>query len=154
MDYLKQVSNEVRKYSLTSKVAVPELSAALLIAINEASMLQIDLVLNIYSDFSKSAVPGAVIGNALEICLNSAFEAISVQEIQDRRRLEVVFAESEQEYTCRLLFPEPLMLDLKGFEATLEPAVKMLGPYGGALDLAIANNSVEIFFTLPRQGFE
>jgi hypothetical protein len=154
MDYLKQVSNEVAKYSHTSKVTIPELSAALLIAINEAAMLQIELVLSINSDLAKCAVPGAVVSNALEICLNSAFETIAMQEIEERRRLEVVFAEREQEYTCRLLFPEPLLADLKRFEATLVPAVEMLSPYGGALDLALANNGVKIFFTLPRQGFE
>lgn len=154
VDYLKQVSNEVVKYSLTSKVAIPELGAALLIVINEAAMLQIELVLSINSDLAKCAVPGSVVSNALEICLNSAFETVSVQESGERRRLEVEFAESEQEYTCRLLFPEPLPVDLKRFEAALEPAVAMLSPYGGSLGLAIANKSVEIFFTLPRQGFE
>ncbi|TEB16449.1 sensory histidine kinase DcuS [Pelotomaculum sp. FP] len=151
MDYLNQVCIEIAQYSKTARVAIPELTAALIIAINDAAMYQIELVLNITSDLSESAVPGPVVGEVLELCLRSAFETMSAPEIVDRR-IEVVLGESERKYTCRLLFPEPLLADLSRFESALIPAGALLSPYGGRLNLAVANNGIEIFFTLPRQG--
>lgn len=150
MDYLNQVCVEIAQYSKTARVAIPELTAALIIAINDAAMYQIELVLNITSDLSESAVPGPVVGEVLELCLSSAFETMSAPEIVDRR-IEVVLGESERKYTCRLLFPEPLLADLSRFETALIPAGELLSPYGGRLNLALANNGIEIFFTLPRQ---
>ncbi|HBC91427.1 MAG TPA: histidine kinase [Pelotomaculum sp.] len=150
MDYLNQVCVEIAQYSKTARVAIPELTAALIIAINDAAMYQIELVLNITSDLSESAVPGPVVGEVLELCLSSAFETMSAPEIVDRR-IEVVLGESERKYTCRLLFPEPLLADLSRFETALIPAGELLSPYGGRLNLAVANNGIEIFFTLPRQ---
>ncbi|MDD4238090.1 MAG: Spo0B domain-containing protein [Desulfotomaculaceae bacterium] len=152
MDYLNQVCMEMVQYSKTARVAIPELSAALIIAINDAAMYQIELVLNITSDLSESAVPGPVVGEVMEICINSAFETMSAPEFEDRR-IEVAFGESERKYTCRLLFPEPLLADLSHFENRLIPAGGLLSPYGGHLNLAVANNGIEIFFTLPRQEF-
>ena len=151
MDYLNQVCMEIAKFSKVSRVAIPELTAALIIAINDAAMYQIELELNISSDLSECAVPGPVVGEVLERCLNSAFETMSAPEIGDRR-IEVVFGESERKYTCRLLFPEPLLADLSRFENELIPVGELLNPYGGRLNLAVANNGIEIFFSLPRQG--
>lgn len=152
MDYLNQVCMEMVQYSKTARVAIPEVTAALLIAINDAAMYQIELVLNITSDLKESAVPGPVVGELLEICLGSAFETMSAPEIENRR-IEVILDESERRYTCRLLFPEPLLADLSAFESSLAPAGEFLSPYGGRFNLAVANNGIEIFFTLPRQGF-
>lgn len=150
-DYINQVSIEISQYSKTARVAIPELTAALIIAINDAAMCQIELVLNITSEFSKCAVPGPIIANALELCLGSAFDIMSDTEIKDRR-IEVVLGETERKYTCRLLFPEPVLRDLSRLENKLSPAGELISPYGGRLNLAVANNGIEIFFTLPRQG--
>lgn len=152
MDYLNQVCIEMAQFSKTARVAIPELTAALIIALNDAAMYQIELVLNINSDLKESSVPGPVLGEVLELCLDSAFEMMSAPDIKNRR-IEVNFGESDKKYTCRLLFPEPLLADLSSLENALTPAEELISQYGGRMNLAVANNGIEIFFTLPRQGF-
>jgi hypothetical protein len=150
-DYLNQVCMEMVKYSKTARVAMPELTAALIIAINDAAMYQIELELSVTSDLSECTVPGSVVGEVLGLCLDSAFEIMSAPEIENRR-IEVVLSENDRKYICRLLFPEPMLSDLSRFESALVPVADLLSPYGGRLNLAVANNGIEIFFTLPRQG--
>ena len=150
-DYLNQVCMEMVQFSKTSRVAIPELTAALIIGINDAAMFQIELVLTINSDLAECAVPGSVVGEVMELCLGSAFETVASPEIE-QRRVEVILGENEKKYTCRLLFSEPNLTDPSHFESTLTPAGELLSPYGGRLNLAVANNGIEIFFTLPRQG--
>lgn len=152
-DYLNQVCVEMTQFSKTAKVAIPELTAALIIGMNDAAMYQIELVLTINSDLADCAVPGSVVGEVLEMCLGSVFEMMESPEIE-QRRVEVILGESEKKYTCRLLFSEPQLADLSHFEGALSPAGELLSPYGGRLNLAMANNGIEIFFALPRQGFD
>lgn len=153
MDYLNQVCVEMAQYSKTARVVIPELTATLIVALNDAARYQIELVLNINSDFKEITVPGPVVGKVLELCLGSAFEMMSAPEIKNRR-IEVNFSENDRKYTCRLLFPEPLLADLNSLEDALIPAEELISQYDGRMNLAVANNGIEIFFSLPRQGFD
>lgn len=149
-EYIGQIGMEMAQLSKTSRVKIPEVTAALLAGFNDASMSQIELELTINSNLAQCAVPGPVVGEAVERCLNYAFATMASPEAGERR-LEVIFAESEKKYTCCLFFPEPSLEDLDLFEKRLAPVGELLNPYGGRVNLAVANNGIEIFLIFPRK---
>jgi hypothetical protein len=136
--------------SKTARVKVPEVTAALLTSLNDAARLQIELELTVNSDLSHCAAPGPVLGEALERSIGCAFETMAAPEVKERR-LEIIFLESEKKYTCRLLFPESKPADPDLFENGLAPVGELLNPHGGRVNLAVANNGIEIFLTVPRK---
>lgn len=148
-EYIGQVCLEVAQTSKTARLKIPEVTAVLLIGFNEASKKQIELELTVNSNLACCATPGPVVGKALEICMNHAFSTMASPEVGERH-LEIIFAESEKKYICRLLFPEPQPADPGILENGLAPVGDLLNPYGGRVNLAMANGSIEIFLIFPR----
>lgn len=150
-EYIGQVSVEMALMSKTSRVKIPEVTAALLTGFNEASRYQIKLELAVNSNLADCAVPGPVAGEALEHSLNCVIENMASPEIIKERILEVLFTESDKKYTCRLFCPFFRLTDPLRFEKRLAPVGELLAQYGGGAKIAITNNGIEIFLVLPRR---
>lgn len=149
-EYIGQVSMEMAQLSKTARVKAPEVTATLLAGFNNASMSQIELELTVNSNMADCAVPGPVMGEAIERSLSCAFATMASPEVEERH-LEIIFSESEKKHTCRLFFPEPPLADLGLLEKGLAPVGELLNPHGGRVNLAMANNGIEIFLIFPRK---
>ncbi|OPY57786.1 MAG: sensory histidine kinase DcuS [Pelotomaculum sp. PtaU1.Bin035] len=149
-EYIGQVSMEIAQSSKTARIKIPEVTLALLTCLNEAAKCQVEVELTINSNFAGCRVPGYAVGEAIEYSVNCAFEAMSSPEVKGRN-LEIVFNESDKKYTCRILFPEPPQSDMRLFEDRLVFAGELLSPFGGRVNLAIANSGIEIFLYFPRK---
>lgn len=149
-EYIGQISMEMARLSKTARVNSPEVTAALLAGFNEASMSQIELELTVNSNLADCAVPGPVVGEALERSLTCVFATMASPEVE-KRVLEIVFAESEKKYTCRLFFPEPPFADPVLLQNELDPVGELLNPHGGRVNLAMANSVIEICLIFPKR---
>lgn len=149
-EYIGRVSMEMAQYSKTARVNVPEVTAALLTGFNDASVSQVELELTVDSNLAGCAVPGPVLGDALERSLGCVLSAMAISETEGRH-LEVIFSENGKNHVCRLLFPEPQPAGVEHFETELAAVGDLLEPYGGRVNLAMANSSIEIFLTFPRK---
>ena len=152
-EYINQVSMEIAQLSKTAKINVPEVTAALLIAFHDASMSQIELELSIDSNFNECTVPGPVLGEVLAYSLGLVISAMSSPEVVGRR-LEIIVTESEKNCICRLLFPESLLDEPEFFQKGITTISEMLNPYGGRINLAMANSGMEIFLNFPRKNMQ
>jgi len=150
LEYVSQVSREISQSSKTSRVKIPAVTLALLTCLNEAAKYQVEMELTVNSNFADCGVPGHVVGEAIEQSVGYALEAMASTEIV-RNHLEIIFSESEKKYTCRLIFPEPPQTDLQQFEKRLALVGEMLNPHGARVNLAIANNGIEVYLIFPRK---
>lgn len=148
--YIKEISREMAVSSKTSRIENPEVTAALLTGLNEASKYQIMIDVAVDSSLADCAVPGSVLGMALENCFSSFFEVLSPPDIKDKI-LEVLFAQSDNIYTCRLFSQFPQISDQGKFEQSLAQVGELLAQYGGQAKAAFKDGGVEIFFILPRR---
>lgn len=149
-EYIDQVSLEAAQYSKTTQVSIPEVTAALLVGFNNAFMSQIVMELTVNSNLSNCAVPGPVVGQALELSLNCAISAMALPEAIDRR-LEVIFAENKRNYICRLNIPKMPMICADFFEHGLNSVADLLTLHGGRVNLAVTGGGIEIFLAFPRK---
>ena len=149
-EYISRISMEIAEMSQTARVKIPEVTAVLLAGFNDASMSQVELKLSVNSSLSGCAVPGPVAGAALERALTCAIEAVAPPGT-GKNRLEVLLSESDKKYTCRLLLPEHPTGDTGSLEERLAPIGELLCPHGGRINLALANNGLEIFLIFPRK---
>lgn len=149
-EYIKGVSREMAVLSKTSWIKIPEVTAALLTGLNEASKYQIMIDVAVDSSLADCAVPGSVLGVVLENCFNSLFEVLSSPEMNDKI-LEVLFAQSDNKYTCRLFSRFPPIANQARFEQSVAQAGELLDQYGGQAIVAFKDGGVEIFFILPRR---
>ena len=150
-EYIGRVSLEMAQHGKTARVIVPEVTAALLTGFNEASMSQIGLELTVESSLAECAVPGPVLGEALEHSMDCAITAMALSGTEDRR-LKVIFSENGENHVCRLLFsgtPPPAGMD--HFTKELASVENLLEPYGGRVNLEMAGGSMEIFLMFPRK---
>ncbi|HHU86216.1 MAG TPA: histidine kinase [Peptococcaceae bacterium] len=147
-DYLAQISLELARFSKTARIKIPDVTACLLNTYYDAAMNQVDLELEVTSDFTGCVVPGPVVAEALERCMIPFFKSMESPHAQERF-MKVYFEESEGNNICRLLFPEPPLEDLSHFENELNSVGSLLGPCGGWVNMAVANGGVEIFLVFP-----
>ncbi|HOV78850.1 MAG TPA: Spo0B domain-containing protein [Bacillota bacterium] len=152
-EYINQVSMEMAQLGKTARLNVPEITAVLLNGFYDASMSQIEIELTVDSTFDNCTVPGPVMGDALEYSLGIVISAMSSHEVEDKH-LEVIISESEKNCICRLLFPELLTGDPEVLEKGLTAVSELLNPYGGRVNLAMADNGVEIFLNFPRKKLQ
>ncbi len=152
-EYLGQIIYGMREMSQTSRLKIPEVTAALLIGFNEAAKYQIELKLTVDSKMDECAVPGAVAGCVLEDALCCFFENFSLPESNDRG-LTVKFAENREKYIICFSSRVSSITDPKLLEKDLEPIQALLGQHGGESTRAISGNDLEIFFEFPRGRVE
>ncbi|MCL6635481.1 MAG: Spo0B domain-containing protein [Peptococcaceae bacterium] len=152
-EYIRDVTMEIARLSKTARVGVPEVTVALLSGFYDASMCQVEMELTVDSRLAGSAVPGPVLGKALELSLDCAISAMALPDAKTRH-LEMILTENEKNYICRLLFPETSVAVPGHFEKRLAPVGDLLEPYGGRVNLAMANSGVEIFLTFPRKDLQ
>jgi len=150
LEYISRVSKEISQSSKTGWVKIPAVTLALLTCLNEAAKYQIDVKLTVNSNFAGCGTPGDVVGEAIEHSVGCALESMAPPEVVGRR-LEIIFSENDKKYTCRLLFPEPPQSDVYQFEKRLSFVKEMLNPHGARINLAIANNVIEIYLNFPRK---
>ncbi|OPZ72790.1 MAG: sensory histidine kinase DcuS [Firmicutes bacterium ADurb.Bin456] len=147
-DYLAQISLEQAKLSKTAKVKIPEVTACLLNVCHEAAQSQVELEMEVASNFTGCVVPGPVVAESIEICLSPFFRLMGSPDIGGRH-LKIYLDENEGNYTCRVLFPEPPLGDPGMFDNELEAVGGLLGPAGGRVNMAVVNGGVEIFLLFP-----
>ena len=147
-DYLAQVSMEQARLSKTAKIKIPEVTASLLNACNEAALNQVELELEVTSNFTGCVIPGLVVVEFFELCLGPFFRLMGSPDIGGRS-LKIYLDESEGNYICRLLFPEPPLGDPGLFDKELESVGGLLGPGGGRVNMAVVNGGVELFLLFP-----
>lgn len=149
-EYIKEASREMAVLSKTSWIKNPEVTAALLTGLNEASKYQIMIDVAVDSSLADCTVPGAVLGVALENCFSSFFEVLLSPDIKEKI-LEVLFAQSDNKYTCRFFSQFPQISDQARFEQSLAQTGELLAKYDGQAKVAFKDGGVEIFFILPRR---
>lgn len=147
--YINRVSLELGHVSKTGEIQIPELAFTLLYCFHEAAKRKTTVALTVKSNFAACAVPGHVLGQTIEQVVSCALETIFLPE-QENNCLEMIFAEQNKEYNCRLFFSAPAQADLRRLEQTLAEIEALLEPYGGRLNMTLANNETEVFFIFPR----
>ncbi len=152
-EYINHVSAELALLAGAAKIRLPEVSAALIIALNEAGGLLLDTELSVETDLAGCSVPGPQAGFALERCLNCALSILKRTQAP-ARRLKVAAVEGRAGYSFRIHFVEEYPSDPAYMEKELAAAADALAPYGGRVNLATANGGVEIFITLPKKQAE
>lgn len=153
-EYIIQISAEMAQMSKTTRLRIPELTAALLAGFNLAARYQVRLDLTVDSDYQNLALPGRVAAEALEKLLGCAMEALADPAVPDQELftccLELIFLENEAHYLCRLVMPGQLP-DKKALELCPKLTDGLLLPYGGRVSLTEADNGAEINMFLPRK---
>ncbi len=149
-EYIGQVGKEMEQTSKTARVKIPEVTAALLIGLNEAAKYQIKVELSVNSNFADCAIAGHTAGEAVQRCLDCIFLTMATPEIKERY-IEIYLMGSEKKYTCRILFPNPKMPDTSSFENGISALGALLSEHKGRVNLAVANDNMEIYLTLPRK---
>lgn len=151
-EYISLALLEIGRMSETAKVKIPEVTAALLICLNEAAKYQVEVKLTVTSNLSDSDVNGLVLGETILSCLDAVIKSLARPDVLDRR-LEITFFESGKVYICRLFFVKPLIFDL----STLEKAIKFSEDFsfsGGRVERVISDNLIEICLIIPRKQLE
>jgi len=149
-EYIELAIKEMNGMSQTTRFKIPEVSAALLVGLNEAVKHQAKLELAVLSSLDECTVPGPVVGRALEKVINCFFDNLAPYELGDRN-FTVKFQESEKEYTICLYGPVLCIDDPVVLKNDLEPVNKLLNLYGGRLNIAVSSGTIEIILDLPRK---
>lgn len=150
-DYIARVVLEVGRMSKTTRVSVPEITAALLVGFNEAYKKQVNFNLTVQADFAGCAVPGPVVGEAMESCLVAVLCCLSGPGIRNGQ-MEILLGESGNDYFCQVVFCQPAVEDYFHLENRLEPVKMRLTSYGGKMNMAmIGDRRVEISLVFPRR---
>lgn len=149
-EYVVQVSLEITRMSLTTRVRVPEVTAALLTGFYDAAQYQIQFDLTVDSGLEHLAVPGPVAGDALESIFHCVTQALAGPEIP-ARRLGVAFSENGRYYSCQFELPEVPPAGKPLLEQGPLAAGRLLSPHGGQVNLAEKEKGVQINLMLPRK---
>lgn len=148
-EYIGQVSHEVERLSRVGHFIVPEVAAVLLIGHFMAGKHQVEVVYDINTDLRDCAVPGKVMGDAIEGVFAQSLECLVSPDLPNRR-LKVSFNESEKKYLFRIFCPEPDKR-AESARARLSEIEGRLTPYGGKVGIVISANGGEIFIVFPRR---
>lgn len=147
-EYIKQVCAEMGTLSVISRIQVPELQAVLYIAINEASKYQLEVKLDINSKVVDCTIPGNIIADAVEKCINIAIKHLSVSQ-KDGRRLVLCITEQEK----KIFFKFGLLGLSAEVEAQIEKELKYcrgLSDYGVQVGLLLKTELIEICLSMPK----
>ena len=149
-EYIELAIKEMKGMSQTTRFKTPEVTAALLIGLNEAAKHQVKLELAVISSLDECTVPGPVVGRALEKVMNCFFDNLASYELGDRH-FTVKFQESEKVYTICFSGPVLCIDDPVVLKNDLEPVNKLLKTYDGRSDIAVSSETIEIILNLPRK---
>ncbi|RKO67669.1 Spo0B domain-containing protein [Desulfofundulus salinus] len=103
-EYLLEVARELERLAKIIHLQMPEATAAFLAALAGAANLQVEVDYDIQCNLADCSVSGEQVGTALETAFFQALSCLSSPEVTNRR-LEITLRESEDCYTCRLVFP-------------------------------------------------
>ena len=150
-EYIRQICLEATQMSKTARIKIPEVTAVLLIGFKDAAKYQITASLAVDSNLTDCAVPGHVLGEALECNFDSVIASMASPELEERR-LEVYFTERERTYICRLCFPAPQKNELRCLESRIACASGLLNPHGGKIRVTVNDSDMKIYICLPKKG--
>lgn len=148
-DYIQQVCGEYERLSKITRLKSPEVKAVLLIASNEASKYQVDLLFDIQTNMASLAVSGEVVAAALNRCIAQALKFLAPPEVTDRR-MKLTISEGEKKITIKLGFPGvpvEIVKDAQGQMALSESLV----PYNSSAKLAVTEKEAEIYMIFPKK---
>ncbi|MCL5781676.1 MAG: Spo0B domain-containing protein [Firmicutes bacterium] len=148
-DYINQVCGDYERLSRITRLKSPEVKAVLLIANNEAAKCQVDFMMDIETNMASLAVPGQVVGAALERCVKQALKFLSPPEVIDRR-MSLTISEGERKITVKLGFPG---VPAEVVQDAQEQMVlsEALAPYKSSTKLAVTEKEVEIYMIFPKK---
>lgn len=150
-EYIELVTVEMRMMSQTTRFKLPDVTAALLVGVNEALKYQAEMELNVNSALDGCTVPGHVVGEALENVLCCFFENLASPEM-GKRNFTVNFEEREELYTVSLSSQAPCVSDPFKLKKDLEPLKDLLNEHGGNLNVAVSSGNIEIFLDFPGKN--
>lgn len=149
-EYINQVSLIFEKQSKVSHLSLPEVSAVLLIVQYLADKHQIEILCDINTKLVDCAIPGKVLGNALEEILEQSLEYLLPLGLTDRS-LKISITESEKKYLFKISFSKPPHWE----EDTAQKKVAMVAnkvlSYGIKIGIAVSDHWIEIFLVFPRR---
>jgi hypothetical protein len=148
--YIELAVKDMNEMSKTTRFKIPEVTAALLVGLNEAAKHQAKLEFAVMSGLDECTVPGPVLGRALEKGLNCFFDNLTAHELGDRN-FTVRFQESGNEYTICLCGPVLCIADPVLLKNDLEPVNVLLNIYDGRSNVAVSGGTIEIILDLPRK---
>ncbi|MDD4334936.1 MAG: Spo0B domain-containing protein [Desulfotomaculaceae bacterium] len=152
-EYIEQIIDDMRVVSQTARLGIPEATAALLVGFNEAARYQIEMKLTVNSKLDECAVPGNVVGFALENVLRCFFENSSSPELS-KKNFTLSFEENQEKHTIFLCSRASYIADLLLLKKSLAPVQKLLNKHGGNLNITLACDNLEIFLEFPRKRVE
>ncbi|MDD4767873.1 MAG: Spo0B domain-containing protein [Desulfotomaculaceae bacterium] len=152
-EYIDKIIADMRVMSQTAWLEIPEVTAALLVGFNEAAKHQIEMELAVQAKLDQCAVPGTVVGFALEKALCCFFENLSPPDLS-KRKLAVSFEENQEQYTICLSRQAACIADPLLLKKDLKPVKELLSPHGGASNIALSGDKLEIFLEIPRKRAE
>jgi len=147
-EYIRQVNTEMAPFSATTRVKIPEVTAALLAGLHHASMFQVALKLTVNSDLWGCSLPGPVAGKAIENMLDAAISAVAAPEAGDIN-IEVVLEEIGEDCLCRIILPGSFSTEIGRIEKDLAATKNLLQPYHGRLNVIVSPNEVAVILLFP-----
>ncbi len=147
-EYIKQVTMEMAPFSKTTRVKIPEVTAALLVGLHHAKMFQVELKLTVNSDLGECSLPGPVAGKAIENMLDAAISAVASPEAGDVH-IEMVLEAAGEDYISRVILPELLSTGISRIEKDLAAIKNLLQPYHGRVNMIVSPKEVTIILFFP-----
>ncbi|WP_051275729.1 Spo0B domain-containing protein [Desulfovirgula thermocuniculi] len=151
--YIREVARELERQGAILHLGVPEAAFALLYALREAALAQVDLRYDIRCSLVSCTVPGTRIGRALEAVLLRAVRMLSPPEVR-HRSLSVSLEKDGSRCLFRVSVPVQDHGDLR--EAVDAAGEELAGCGGGAalgVRPAAGGLLAEVVLSLPlREG--
>lgn len=148
-DYINQVSRDMGRLSVITRMQMPELKAVLLVAVNNANKHQVDFIFDINTDMGENCnCPGEVLAAAVEECINAALEELSPPQIADRR-LFFSLSENGKKFVFKFRFPGLAEDAVSDLQNKLKYCRSLKGQ-GVQVGMAVTAERAEIFLTVPK----
>ena len=148
-DYINQVSRDMGRLSVITRMQMPELKAVLLVAVNNAHKHQVDFIFDIDTDMEENCnCPGEILALAVEECINAALKELSPPQVADRRLL-FSLSENGKKYVFKFRFPGLSAAAVSNMQTNLEYC-RSLKEQGVQVGLAVTVERAEVFLTVPK----
>ncbi len=147
-EYIKQVTAEMALFSATTRVKIPEVTAALLGGLHQAAMYQVVLKLTVKSDLGECSLPGPVAGKAIENIFDTAISVVT-SPLAEEVYMEMVLEDAGEGYVGRVILPELSSAEIGQMEKDLTVIKNLLQPYQGSVQMITSSKEVVIILFFP-----
>lgn len=149
-DYIRQVSLEMEKYSIISRLMVPEVAEFLMVSHLLAGNHQVVVIWDINSRIDHTPVPGNVLAEVLEEAFNQSLTCLAPPGAANRE-IRISVTESDEQYILKISFPAPPGREIENARSRLDGAGCKLAPYRGKVGIGVSGSGGEIFIVFPQK---